>query len=139
MKKRLVLAASLSVVLLLSACGAGAERAESYPQVSEHIQTVSGKFYFAAEMEDLEGSREMLYQFRSDDDAVWWLLSEEELGFVPQLLEQQYLLTFDNHGTTPENKGCDCPPEYECECEVYDDEFISISPVVTIEPVLQMY
>ena len=36
------------------------------------------------------------------------------------------LLTGFN-GTTTENKNCGCLPEWECECEVYDDLFLSIA------------
>lgn len=125
--------------MVLQARYAGYVRQELISPIEERIQTVSGKFYYAAELEDLEGNREMLYQFRSDDDSVWWLLSAEEIGFVPELLGQSYYLAYDNSGTTPENKGCDCPPEYDCECEVYDDVFISVSPVTAVEEIVHMY
>lgn len=142
MKKNVVCLVSLSFLLFLSACwsSADAEQArEVYPKTAdERIQTISGRFYCVVELEDLEGNHEMLYQFRSDNDSVWWLLSAEEIGFVPELLETYYL-TYDNSGTTSENKGCDCPPEYDCECEVYDDVFISVSPAITVEEIIHIY
>lgn len=84
---------------------------------SDTIVTVEGKFYGPFE--------ETLYQFKSHDDSVWWLLSADEIGYVPDITKE-YALTYDNNGTTAANKPCDCIPEWECECEVYDDEFISI-------------
>ena len=65
------------------------------------------------------------YQFKSNDNTVWWLLTEEEIGFIPSI-EKQYTLVYCNNGTTKENKSCGCLPEWECECEVYDDVFIEI-------------
>lgn len=112
---------------------------EFMPNRAGNIQTVNGRFYLATEMQDMEGNIETLYQFRSDDDSVWWLLSAEEISFIPQLLYQEYSLTYDNNGTTPEHKPCDCSPEYECECEVYDDEFLGIFPVSSIERILYIY
>lgn len=109
---------------------AGYSRQELVSPLYEQIQTVSGRFYSSVELKDMEGNQGTYYQFRSDDDSVWWLLTAEEIGFVPQILEQPYILTYDNCGTTPENKGCDCPPEYECECELYDDVLLNVSPVV---------
>lgn len=97
-------------------------------------QSTVGRFYYAAELEDLEGNQKMLYQFCSDDNEIWWLLSAEEIGFVPVILDQDYMLVYDNNGTTQENKGCDCPPEYDCDCYCYDDVFIGLTPVGTARP-----
>lgn len=157
----LSLLTALFFVLLLSSCqGRAAEGISDavYPETAAmvtvqsssgfdkfsqnsdgRIQSVMGGFYCAMELEDLEGNLEVLYQFRSDDDAIWWLLSAEEIGFVPVILDQTYLLIYDNNGTTPEHKGCDCPPEDECECEVYDDVLIGVTPVATVESILQTY
>lgn len=89
---------------------------------SANIKTVEGQFYTQLDFEnDLTW-----YQFRSDDDTVWWCLTEEELGFIPEY-GTKYSLTYNNNGTTAENKPCDCIPEWECECEVYDDEFICMT------------
>lgn len=68
---------------------------------------------------------EILYHFKSDDNAVWWMLTEKEIGFVPNN-EDLYTLIYYNNGTTIKNKPCDCLPEYECECEVYDDIFLAL-------------
>ena len=71
---------------------------------------------------DVDGNE--YYHFKSNDDKVWWSLTAREMGFVPKA-NTEYALTYDNKGTTE----CDCDPKYDCECAVYDDEFISISEV----------
>lgn len=71
------------------------------------------------------------YHFRSNDGTVWWDLTERQMGFIPKA-NAEYAFTYNNNGTTKANKPCDCSPEYECECEVYDDEFISIKKLQTI-------
>lgn len=85
------------------------------------METVVGKF--TRESTEYDGKR--YYQFKSNDDTVWWVLTEEEFGFKP-VTEKEYALLYCNNGTTKENKPCDCIPEWECECEVYDDVFIEI-------------
>lgn len=72
---------------------------------------------------DIYGNK--YYQFKSYDDTVWWALTEEEMGFIPEA-NKTYTLTYYDNDTTIENKPCDCPPEYYCECEVYDDIFVAI-------------
>ena len=72
---------------------------------------------------------EEYYHFKSNDHLVWWSLTEREMGFVPKD-GTEYVLTYDNKGTTKANKPCDCNPEWECECEVYDDELICIEEVL---------
>ena len=83
--------------------------------------SVTGRFYQTTEY--LDGT--IRYQFKSDDNEVWWSLDESEIGHIPNTTDV-YVLTYDNNGTTADNKPCDCLPEWECECEVYDDELISI-------------
>ena len=62
------------------------------------------------------------YQFKSYDDAVWWALSTEDIGFTPEANKTYVLLYYDN-GTT----NCtECAEEFECECEVYDDIFLRV-------------
>lgn len=62
------------------------------------------------------------YQFKSYDDAVWWALTAEGIGFVPERNKTYVLMYYDN-GTT----DCtECAEEFECECEVYDDIFLAI-------------
>lgn len=62
------------------------------------------------------------YQFKSYDDTVWWALATEDIGFVPEANKTYMLLYYDN-GTT----DCtECPKEFECECEVYDDIFLAV-------------
>lgn len=119
------------------------------------IVAVRGKFYLTHEGTVFKspdpsevGKVETFYQFRSNDGTVWWSLTEKEIGFIPNTLQDiiqrdiisagksinslseitwdEYVLVYDNKGTTSYNKPCDCPLEYECECEVYDDEFIAL-------------
>lgn len=59
---------------------AGAEAPKS-------IVTVDGRFYASMEMSDIDGNKDIYYQFRSDDNTVWWLLTANDIGFVPQTLE----------------------------------------------------
>lgn len=93
-------------------------------QKNENVKSAEGRFYHELEFENAES----WYQFRSDDDLVWWCLEASEMGFVPNF-EDKYVIVYDDKGTTAENKPCDCLAEYECECEVYDDEFIKIVKV----------
>lgn len=83
-------------------------------------ETTVGKF--TSEFTD---NGKQYYQFKSHDDTVWWVLSESEIGFEPSM-NKEYILSYCNNGTTKENKPCDCIPEWDCECEVYDDVFIEI-------------
>lgn len=92
---------------------------------------VVGKFYGDLELTDSRGKQDTYYQFRSADNEVWWLLTATEIGCVPDT-SAHYILRYNNNGTTRENKPCDCLPEWDCECEVYDDEFISIKELQTI-------
>jgi len=87
---------------------------------------VCGKFYHDMELTDMQGKTDIYYQFRSNDNAVWWVLTAEEIGGIPSF-EKEYNLIYFNNGTTTENKNCGCLPEWECECEVYDDLFLSIA------------
>ena len=87
----------------------------------ETIESVVGQFY--GTLTTVDG--ETLYQFKSLDDSVWCLLTETEMRFIPSTGEN-YVLTYDNQGTTMGNKPCDCVPELECECELYDDVFLGI-------------
>ena len=65
------------------------------------------------------------YQFKSYDDKVWWLLSIKDIGFIPEE-NKTYKLIYYNNQTT----DCfECHPKYECECEVYDDIFLTIHPL----------
>ena len=85
------------------------------------IKTVEGKFYHDIDLTDHNGFMDKYYQFRSDDNSVWWLLTAEEIGEIPDT-ETKYSLKYDNNFTT----DCDCPEEFNCDCYCYDDEFIGI-------------
>ncbi len=95
-------------------------------KANPNIKTTEGEFYTEFDAVNMEtNATEHFYQFRSDDDSVWWILTAEEIGYVPGF-ETKYALTYDDKGTTAGNKTCDCLPEWECECQLYDDEFIRI-------------
>lgn len=96
-----------------------------YSQPKTEIEVI-GKFYGNLEMTDSNGNEDTYYQFRSNDNEVWWVLTKEEIGHIPNG-NTEYILTYNNNGTTKENKPCDCGSEIDCECEVYDDEFISVA------------
>ena len=85
----------------------------------------TGRFYGGLEAKDNNGNVDIYYQFRSDDCTVFWLLTEEELGFVPNA-NAKYNLIYDDNDTTRENKPCNCDQEFHCECEVYDDVLLNI-------------
>ena len=87
---------------------------------------VYGKFHGdGMEMQDMQGNTEICYQFKSYNNSVWWLLTAEEIGGIPDI-NSEYALIYSDNGTTKENKPCNCLPEYECECELYDDIFLGI-------------
>lgn len=89
---------------------------------------VCGKFYSNMELTDSHEKTDLYFQFKSNDNSVWWVLTAEEIGSIPSYEKEYNLIYFDN-GTTAENKNCDCLPEWECECEVYDDLFLGITEV----------
>lgn len=89
--------------------------------LSKNIVKADGKFHGKFESED----EEIYYQFKSNDDVVWWVLTENEIGFIPEN-NTEYILIYNNNGTTKDNKVCDCSEDYECECYVYDDVFIKV-------------
>lgn len=60
------------------------------------------------------------YQFKSYDDTVWWALTTEDIGFTPEPNKTYTLIYYDN-GTT------DCTTHNDCECEVYDDIFLTLT------------
>ena len=69
------------------------------------------------------GEEEYYYQFKSDDNEVWWCLTEEEMGFVPEI-GKKYIVAYYQNGTTKDNH--ECPEEYECDCYCYDDIFLGV-------------
>lgn len=116
MKKKVIIAA-LAVTALIG-----------ITQYKGNETTTVGKFYGSIEAADIKGNVDTYYHFKANDNAVWWMFTEEELGFVPKG-NAEYIVTYDDNGTTETNKPCDCAPELECECEVYDDIFIAIKEV----------
>ena len=93
----------------------------------KHIISTVGAF----DNTTIGANGEIYYHFKATDGSVWWCLLESQMGFVPKA-DAHYILRYDNKGTTKENKPCDCAPKYNCECEVYDDEFVSITELVDI-------
>lgn len=89
------------------------------------LSVASGKFYTSFYASDCTGERKKYHQFRSDDNTVWWALTADEIGLIPDN-ETEYTIIYYDNGTTAENKPCDCLPEWECECERYDDIFIGV-------------
>ena len=117
MKKLLALMTTVLILMFFSACSSNANR-----------MSTAGKFYACHNATDINGNVDTYYQFKSNDNEVWWLLTAKEIGFIPNG-NTEYTLTYDNNGTTKEKKPCDCAPEFECECEVYDDEFVSLREI----------
>ena len=62
------------------------------------------------------------YQFKSNDNTVWWALTTEDIGFTPEA-NKEYTLVYYNNDTT---ECLECAEELECECEVYDDIFLAV-------------
>ena len=87
------------------------------------VKTVEGRFYHGMELTDCNGVTDTYYQFRSDDNSVWWLLTADEIGEIPDI-ETKYSLKYNNNFTTE----CNCSKE--CECYCYDDELINIRRLV---------
>lgn len=85
------------------------------------VEKAVGKFYGGYKAKNSEGKTETCYQFKSDDNMVWWFLTTEEIGHTPNLSDK-YTIYFSQNGT----KECDCPPEYDCDCFLYDDIFFSV-------------
>lgn len=86
---------------------------------------VEGKFYGDMICTDSDGIEDVYYQFRSDDDSVWWILTAAEIGHIPNT-EDKYKLYYTDNGTVKETQVCDCLPEWDCECYLYDDIFFYI-------------
>lgn len=81
---------------------------------------VEGYFEDGLTLTDTNRNSEYHYHFKACDNSVWWFITADELGFVPKA-DTLYYFVYDDNGTT----FCDCPPEYDCDCFVYDDTFIS--------------
>ena len=92
-------------------------------RLSEEIPTQKTVGKFTDSFNDVDGKT--YYQFKSNDNSVWWTLTETEIGLKPST-EKEYMLLYCDNGTTAANKKCECLPEWNCECEVYDDIFIGI-------------
>lgn len=89
------------------------------------MKEVEGKFYDDMICTDYYGVERIFYQFKSDDDTVWWFLNATEIGHIPNNTDK-YILYYTDNGTTEESQVCDCLPEWECECYLYDDIFLHI-------------
>lgn len=89
------------------------------------VASIEGKFYGDTVCVNHQGIEDIYYQFKSDDDTVWWILTAEEIGHTPNT-KGKYILYYTDNGTNNESQVCDCLPEWDCECEVYDDIFLGI-------------
>ena len=89
------------------------------------VLSSEGKFYGDMICTNNQGVKDKYYQFKSDDDTVWWILTAEEIGFIPNT-NDKYVLHYTNNGTVKETEVCDCLPEWDCECYLYDDIFFHI-------------
>lgn len=78
---------------------------------------------FRSAIEPVDNTRGVWYQFVSEDETSFWLLTEEEIGGIPSFGCEYVLMFFDN-GTDEGNKECGC--KAECECWKYDDIFLDI-------------
>lgn len=87
------------------------------------IEVVDGRFYSTFIGVDNKGNTSAYYQFKSNDNEVWWILTEKELGFIPQS-NTEYSFAYSDNGTIKGDKVCDCSED--CECYMYDDVFIGI-------------
>ena len=74
-------------------------------------------------MIDLDGKEDWYYQFRSYDNEVWWCLTEDEIGFIPDS-DKEYMIAYYQNETTKYNH--ECREEDECECYCYDDIFLGV-------------
>lgn len=89
------------------------------------VCNAKGKFYSSSVYTDERGMKDTYYQFKSDDGKVWWVLSTKEIGFIPDT-EKNFILYYSDNGTVKGMTVCDCPPEAECECYLYDDIFLGL-------------
>ena len=87
------------------------------------VDVATGRFYGGFEAHDYLGNEHMYYQFRSNDNEVWWCLTEKDMGFIPEA-GKEYVLAFYQNGTTKENH--ECQEEYDCDCYCYDDIFLGV-------------
>lgn len=94
--------------------------------LSEEIPTELARGKFSEGHTEPNGK--IYYQFKSNDNSVWWALTELEIGFKPST-EKEYVILYSDNGTTAENKNCECLLEWDCECEVYDDIFFAVFEV----------
>ena len=82
-----------------------------------------GTFYGNYNMTNADGEEEYYYQFKSYDDEVWWCLTLEDMGFVPERGADYMLVYYQNETTKETHK---CPDEYECDCYCYDDIYLGV-------------
>ena len=67
----------------------------------QNMATTEGGF------EELHTEDGTYYLFKSTDNKIWWVLSSEELGQIPEANET-YVLYYDNNGTTDcKHNDCD--------------------------------
>lgn len=94
-----------------------------HPGEDLEVDTAIGTFYGNMKMTNPDGKEEYYFQFKSYDNEVWWCLTEEDIGFIPDR-GADYMLVFYQNGTTKDNH--ECPEEYECDCYCYDDIYLGV-------------
>lgn len=75
--------------------------------VTECVKSSEGRFYNCMEFENVETDKkteEKYYQFESDDGEVQWVLTEGEIGFVPNA-DDKYVLYYSDNGDTGDIYG----------------------------------
>lgn len=97
----------LALALLLTSCNANTTVPTETPE--RPLASVAGHIAFY-------DSENLL--FESYDGETRWYLTKAEAGITPNYTDT-FVLTYDDFGTT----SCDHP---DCECYVYDDEFVMI-------------
>lgn len=92
------------------------------------VTAIEGKFYDKMVHDEYQDTEGVYYQFKSDDNEVLWLLTSDEIGHIPNT-NDKYILYYTDNGTAKENSNCDCSPEMDCECYLYDDIFFHVEKV----------
>lgn len=124
---------TLGLITAISIPASAAEATVDDEVLTRHvsnIHTIKGYFDTSFKCTNMNKLK-LYYRFRSYDDTVWWLLTEEELGYIPEP-DTTYYFTYDDKGTT----DCDCPEEYDCDCFAYDDEYITCEPEPEISEIV---
>lgn len=100
-----------------------AELPGAYLGKNINVTPTYGTFEGTWEGTDYNGVTKTFYQFKSYDDSIWWAITAEELGYIPEE-GRAYVLLYNENVDTEENHECD--PALDCDCYAYDDLFLGI-------------